>query len=678
MEIHLIPTQNYFGPIPGFVIFWAIFLLALTVFLHKAIKLIRYLNLGRNINRTNRLSSRIIAAINQTVLQRCTLRNCLNMDFSGISHAIIFWGFGVFLLNYILFIFIKGGLGLVDWVDGLIITPWLKMVTDWVGVLIVAMVIWAAFRRYIMKPKRLTGSREAGIILLWIFLLMVVYFMQEGIPVINQVFKHYLLTLFPQTVPNLLESLELNFDTKQSLNQILWWLHYCLIMGFFVYLPYSKHLHILTAPFNLVFAPDRRVGTFTTDGAVSDLIEQDIGFLHWKHIFDLFCCTECGRCQVSCPATNAGTPLKPKDMVLKLKSFILKNGDELMSALKHPKANNFSPNPEDKMVGSLIGEPELWACTTCGRCQQECPVLIEHVDRIVSLRRCLIESGKSTGSLSNLLESLSLLGNPWTRSPEERTNWVVDGNIYFAQENKHVNILYWVGCTGAYDPQGQDIAQTMVEILKTAGISFAILGAGEKCCGEPARRTGEEGLFQKLACDNILTLNKYKFDRIMTHCPHCYNIIRHEYAEFGGQFEVIHHTELLSESISKGNIIFKNFRKRITYHDPCYIGRYNGLYYPARSLIQAIPGVELVEMTNNKNRAICCGGGGGLFWLEWPTGERINYHRFAQVEEVSPQTLITACPFCKILLDDACRFRGLENKIKVEDIVEFIKSCLLT
>lgn len=640
----MIPTRDYFGPIPGFVIFWAIFILALALFLLRAIKLTRYLDLGRNIDRTDRLFSRILAAINQTILQRCTLRSCSKRDLSGIGHAVVFWGFGVFLLNYVLFIFIGGGLGLVDLVDDLIITPWLRLITDWAGILIMAMLVWGAFRRYVTKPERLADGKEAGIILLWIFLLMVFHFMPEEL---------------------------------QSSCQALWWIHYCLIMGFFVYLPYSKHLHILTAPLNLFFAPARRVGSFTADNIASDLPGQDIGFLHWKHIFDLYCCTECGRCQASCPATKAGTPLKPKDMVLKLKKYVIRNGGELLLTLKSPQAKNFRSSLHAKLAGTSIEEEELWACTTCGRCQEECPVLIEHGDRIVNLRRCLIENGQASGSLGNCLESLSLLGNPWKRSPGERINWVLDRNMNYAQENKRMDILYWVGCTGAYDPKGQEIAKAMVEVLKTAGINFAILGVGEKCCGEPARRLGEEGLFQKLARDNITALGKYKFDRIMTHCPHCYNIIKHEYGELGGKFEVIHHTEFLAEHSSKGNFIFKEPGKRVTYHDPCYLGRYNGLYHDARSLIQAIPGVELVEMTDNKKSAVCCGGGGGLFWLEWLAGERINYQRFAQVQEVSPQTLITACPFCKILLDDACRFRKVENQIKVEDIVEFIRSCSL-
>jgi Fe-S oxidoreductase len=673
----LIPTQDNFGPITGYFIFWIIFLLAMTLFVLRLLKLVSYLNLGRHINRSDNLPAKILAAFTQVVLQRCTLRFAARKDFSGINHAFIFWGFGIFLLSYLLDPFVAGGLGLVKYVHSLYIAPWLTKTADWAGVIIIAMLAWSAFRRYLVRPKRLLNSRKAGIILLWILVLMLAHFLLEGLRINLNDLAPGSRSLFSRAAAGFLMCAHVTSDFQQSLYRVVWWLHYSLIMGFLVYLPYSKHLHLLSAPFNLVFAPNRRVGSFGPAESKLHMPRQDIGFLNWKHLLDVYSCTECGRCQAACPATEAGTPLKPRDMVLNLKDHILKNGPELMQELKSSETKDLSSDSNLRLIGSSIQSEELWACTTCGRCQEECPVLIEHVDRIVSLRRCFVESGKSTGSLAKCLESLSLLGNPWTRSPGERENWATDSNLTFAEKTQHVDILYWVGCTGSYDPKGQEIVRAMVDILNAVGTSFAVLGNTEKCCGEPARRLGEEGLFEKLAKNNIRELRKHNFDKIMTHCPHCYNVIKHEYKEFGGDFEIVHHTEFLAALHERGSLSLGEVESRVTYQDPCYLGRYNGLYEQARSLLHSIPGVDLAEMTNHGDQAVCCGGGGGQLWLDWFFGQRINYQRFSQVQEVQPDELVTACPFCKIMLEDARESCDVKSFVKVADVAELVRSCLL-
>lgn len=329
--------------------------------------------------------------------------------------------------------------------------------------------------------------------------------------------------------------------------------------------------------------------------------------------------------------------------------------------------------PGQGIVGDTVAEAELWACTTCGVCQEECPVIVEHIDRIVSLRGSIIEKGMIFGSLAKCLESLQLLGNPWKYPPGERTNWAENLPVRYAEKGQEVDFVYWVGCSGAYELKGQEISRALVDIFKTLGISYAIIGTGEKCCGEPARRLGEEGLFQKLARENISTLKKYRFAKIITHCPHCFNMIKNEYKDMGGDFEVIHHTEFLAELVERGKIPLRGFERRVTFHDPCYLGRYNGIYDPPRKVLQAIPNLNLEEMSSHRQHAMCCGGGGGHMWMENVSGQRINYLRFAHVEDKRPEVLVTACPFCKIMLDDACSYRKLSGEIKTQDIAELVQ-----
>jgi Fe-S oxidoreductase len=273
------------------------------------------------------------------------------------------------------------------------------------------------------------------------------------------------------------------------------------------------------------------------------------------------------------------------------------------------------------------------------------------------------------------LESLQLLGNPWRGSPSERNNWLLNSSVTYGQQDQDVEFVYWPGCTGAYDPTGQEISRAMVDIFNAAGVSYTII-SGEKCCGDPARRLGEEGLFRKLALENIATLNKYRFAKIITSCPHCYNTIKNEYTELGADFRVLHHTEVLTDLLARGQIEFEEFEQRVTFHDPCYLGRYNGIYEQPRKVLRSVPKLDMVEMGRNRNKSLCCGGGGGHIWLEWLWGDRINYMRFADVEATRAQILITACPFCKIMLVDACNYRGLTNEIKVMDLVELTQFCV--
>ena len=671
----MLPTQDSYGNIPGYGIFWVLFLAALGIFLYRGAQLFRYLRLGRKVERFDQPWQRLQRMLGHVLLQRCALRRLSSKDLSGFGHAILFWGFCLFLGNYILYLFIGGGLGMARVIENWPFTYYFNYILDFAGIGILAALIWAAARRYIVTPARLEANVEAAVILAMIFILMVTHFFLEGLRLNAEQGASFSTTPMREAMASFFTGLGMGPALQRVLYRAGWWFHYLMILGFMVYLLHSKHLHILASPFNLLFHPVRRVGSFSADDPDSPeaMPDRDIGLLNWKQLLDLYSCTECGRCQVHCPATEAGTPLRPKDMVLNLKRYLLQEGDRLLQA---PAAAG-GPHPPN-IVGPVVAEEELWACTTCGRCQEECPVIVEHIDRITSLRRAVTERGSVPASIARCLESLHLLGNPWEHPPGERTNWLSNLPAPPARKEQEVEVLYWVGCSGAYDPKGQEISRALLEILKAAGVTYAVIGAGEKCCGEPARRLGEEGLFQKLAGENISTLKQLQFARIVTQCPHCYNTLRHEYREVGGEFEVIHHTTFLADLIAKGRVATRGLERRVTFQDPCYLGRYNAIYEDARTILRAVPNLQFVEMSGARDQAGCCGGGGGQMWMEGLSGQRINYLRFAKVEETGAQILATACPFCKIMLDDACHYRELTGEVRVQDIAELVQSSLVT
>jgi len=392
----------------------------------------------------------------------------------------------------------------------------------------------------------------------------------------------------------------------------------------------------------------------------------------WKQLLDCYSCVICGKCQDVCPAYASGKPLNPKKLIQDLKEHLFEVGPKLLKVKGKVEAS--SANPNIALVGNAVTEDELWDCTTCRACQEVCPVSVEHIDKIIDLRRNLVlEQASIPETAEGALRSIEDRGHPWRGTTLTRTDWAQGLDIKTLAEDSDIDILYWVGCTEALEERSMRIAQAMAKLLKLAGIKFGVLGSDESCCGEPARRLGNEYLFQMQAEKNIELLKGYNVRKIVTACPHCFNTLKNEYPQFGGNFEVIHHTEFIADLLKEGKLrIIKGSGGVVVYHDPCYLGRYNDIYEPPRQVLNSVPDITLVEAERNRERGFCCGGGGGRMWLEESVGRRISELRIEQVIETKAQIVATACPFCLQMFDDAIKAKEAEEWLKVTDIAELV------
>jgi len=463
------------------------------------------------------------------------------------------------------------------------------------------------------------------------------------------------------------------------------------VLAFLVIVTYSKHLHIGLAPLNILFArrPDGLgpLEPMRSNGKVLDFEEADpdtdvfgigkIEDLTWKGLLDLATCTECGRCQSQCPAWVTGKPLSPKQVILDLRDHAFAKAPWLLASAEQREQLPASVLAEAgrPLVGTgqdngVIDPEALWACTNCGACVNECPVDIEHIDHINGMRRhqVLVESAFPTEA-TTMLNNLERKGNPWGMAEDKRADWiteldfevpVLDGVI-----PDDVEYLYWVGCAGALEDRAKKATKATAELLHAAGVKFAVLGPAEACTGDPARRLGNEFVFNMLAQQNIETLNEAKVKKVIASCPHCFNTISREYPQLGGNYEVVHHTQLLARLVQEGKLTPVNpVREKITYHDPCFLGRHNKVYTPPREIIDAVPGTTAEEMHRCKGNGFCCGAGGARMWLEERTGKRINTERVDEALALNPDTVSTACPYCMVMLGDAINAKKAAGQAK--------------
>lgn len=660
------PVSETYWNISGYVIFWTLFAIAFGLFSQRVYFLFRLIRLGQRGERPESIGHRIKAMLVEVFPQWCNLKTVTRQDLSGMGHALMFWGFSLFLVGYIIFIGLSGGFGLSSVLGGSTFETVYSSILDIAGLLVIIALVWAAIRRYIIKPERLEASAEAGIILLLVFSLMVLHFAIEGFGYA----AYQVQASWPPVgaaLAGFLTGMNISASTLVAAYKGVWWLHYAVILGFMVYIPRSKHLHILTSPFNVFFKSSGPKGALklVDPGKTKTVGVSKIQDFTWKHLLDLYTCTVCGRCHDNCPATLSGKPLDPREVILSLKDYLLEVGPKLL------RGQATSTNPDTAI--DVVTEEVIWDCTTCYACQEACPVGIEQMVKIVDMRRNLVEQGKVSSNVAKALESTRSLGNPWEQPQSSRLDWAEGRRVNLIQDRGEVEVLYWVGCAGAYDLRAQGIARAMLSLLEKAGVDYAILGGKEICCGDPVRRMGEEGLFQKIACSNIEVLKSYHFKWLLTHCPHCFNTFKNEYPQLGGQLEVVHHSQFLAELIRDGRIELPEEQElRLTFHDPCYLGRYNDIYSPPRQVLQAISKTRIQEMKLNKKKAMCCGAGGGQIWIQAEKGRRIEDMRFEQAQELDVQVVATACPYCTIMLDEAGKMKETTGKIKVADIAELL------
>jgi len=595
--------------------------------------------------------------------------------YPGITHFLIFAGTTLLLIGTALDVishyvvpFLYGGVYLG-----------LSIGTDIGGIIAIVGVILAVIRRYGQKPDRLDNKFDDLVALLLILVVIVTGFIVEGFRIAATELKTnpdwapwspggYILAL---AFSNLSQSALLLW------HQIRWWLPSVISIGAIIYVAFyfSRLWHIIIDPLNVFF---RNLGP---RGALSPIdLETAESFgaskiedFSWKHLMDLDACTRCGRCQDSCPAYLSGKPLSPKKIIQDLKGNLLERAPILLKS----RGNNGGNNPETEsksMIGEVILNDEIWNCTTCYACQEACPVYIEPMLKVIEMRRNLVlEQASIPEAGEGALRSIEARGHPWRGTTATRTDWAEGLDIKILAEDSDIDILFWVGCTLALEERSMKVAKAVAKVLKLAEINFGILGTEESCCGEPARRLGNEYLFQLQAEKNIELLKSYNVKKIVTACPHGYNTLKNEYPQFGGDFEVMHHTEFMANLLKEGKLrISQGVKGLVTYHDACYLGRYNNIFEPPREILQNLPDITLVEMERNRERSFCCGGGGGCMWLEDHAGRRINEVRTEQAMDTKAQIVATACPFCLQMFEDGIKTKGVEESLKVMDIAELV------
>jgi Fe-S oxidoreductase len=405
------------------------------------------------------------------------------------------------------------------------------------------------------------------------------------------------------------------------------------------------------------------------DESIEQFGAADIEHLTWKQMFDSYTCTECGRCTDACPAANTGKLLSPREIIINVRKRTVEKAPLII------EGNEKSELLEKTLIHNYIKPEELWACTTCGACMQECPVTIEHIDTIVDMRRNLVlMESEFPSELNEVFKNLETNGTPWAFNAQDRANWAEGMNIKTMAEDNNTEYLFWVGCAGSFDARYQKVTKATATLFQKAGIDFRILGTEEKCNGDTARRLGNEYLAQMMMQENIETLNNYKVKKIITGCPHCFNSLKNEYPQFGGNFEVYHHTEILEKLVEDGKIKMKESesKEKITYHDSCYLGRYNNIYNSPRNSLNSIAGIELLEMDRNLDKGFCCGAGGGRMFLEETEGTKINLNRTKEAIDTGAETVASACPFCMTMLSDGVKDFDKTDEVAVKDIAEII------
>jgi len=645
----------------------------------------------------------------------------LRWPYAGVLHVLIFWGFLVLLTAI---------------AQGVVEALWqgfnfadlpgagaIAFLQDLFSSLVLVGIVMALFNRLVVRPIRFRGSHEGDALLIlgWIASIMVT--MQANYAsriALGEDAAHGWRPL-ASAFSHLFAGLGTNSEGLKVVHGIAFWAHLLLVFTFLVYLGYSKHLHIVTAAPNVLFRNTQPKGRMVPIDLEAEDVDHfgasKLEHFSWKDVLDLYTCTECGRCQTHCPAFNTGKPLSPKTLITDLRDNVYEaaaggvtgsthgahqveggmwvtaesatgdgngNGHAAAELPGHFQPSWLSPDEvaaavtkaggsERPLIGGTINPETLWSCTTCGACVDQCPVLIEHVPKILDMRRALVlEEGSMPKQAESALRNIENVANPYGISHQTRADWAKDLGVQFAKDKPDAEYLYWVGCAASFDDRAKTVATALVKILQAGGVDFAILGTEEKCNGDPARRIGNEYLFQERAKENVETLKKYNVRKVIASCPHCFNTLANEYGDFGGDYEVMHHSQVIDKLIKDGRITLDTpIEETITYHDSCYLGRWNDIFAPPRDILERIPGLKVVEMARSRSEGMCCGAGGGRMWME-EAQPRVNHKRVEQAADTEATKVATACPFCLAMFDEGIASKQLQDQLAVDDIAVWV------
>ena len=664
-------------------------------------RLVRYLRVGRTVDRSDnparRLRNVLVVALGQSKLMRDPV--------PGIMHAMIFWGFLVLTAGTVELI----AQGIYAPFSYGFLPTWAyraySVSQDVFGVLVLLAVSFAVFRRLVLRPRRLRGDgleqADAIVILTAIAGLMVTMFLTNAFMLVLEpasvVREKFVSHAIAGGLPGMTAS------SASLAHDVSWWTHAILLFAFLNYLPYSKHLHIVSSIPNVYFSNAQGMkskGVIPRLDLEAEGAEQfgasDVEHLTWKQLLDGYSCTECGRCTAACPANITGKVLSPRKIIINTRQRLMEKAPLLVGDVKEVErpslvhgegADAGAGTPaeivEHRLLDNYITEEELWQCTTCRACVQECPVGIEHLDTIIDLRRNLVlMESRFPAEVQPVFESMERQGSPWAFSPSDRARWADGLDIptmaEVAERGESVEVLFWVGCMGSFDDRAKRITVAFARIMQAARIRFAILGQEEQCNGDAARRMGNEYLWQTLARANIETMDRYHVRTVVTICPHCFHQIGNEYPQLGGEYEVIHHSTFIERLLDEGRIPLAEGNgdaPSIVYHDSCYLGRYNDVYdAPREALRKALPVLTLAEAPRSHSRGLCCGAGGGRMWMEERQGKRINIERTEELLATGADTIATACPFCMTMISDGAKAKDASTPVM--DIAEVVAARL--
>ncbi len=645
----------------------------------------RLMRVGAAENRLDRIGERLRLVYDYAFRQKRMHR----YRWAGLAHQLIFLGFVVLLLRTL----ILWGRGFSEGFDGWVfgVHQPLGMVysvlKDAFVVLVLLGTVVFFYYRLVVKPWRMSTGFEGLLILLIIAAMMFADVLYDGASLAQATRAGGESVAFHAVEPAgsaaALALAGLSDGALNILRHVGFWTHGTLVLLFLNLLPISKHFHVITAIPNVFFSDLAPRGRLRPIADIEGRIEREetlgvrrIGHLSWKSILDLYTCTECGRCSDFCPATKTGKLLSPKHLTLDLRDHLYARRAELIGRNGPPPAVDLAPD--------VIAPEVLWACTTCRACETECPVFITYVDKIVDMRRNLVmEKSEFPPEFQNAFRGLETNSNPWNFPASDRAGWTTGLDVPTVEQIPDAEVLFWVGCSPSFDDRARKIARATAQLLKAAGVRFAILGQAEQCTGDPARRAGNEFLFQMLAQANVETLNGLAVRKIVTTCPHCFNTLRNEYPDFGGRYEVIHHADFLAQLVREGRLRPQNrIDGRVVFHDSCYLGRYNDIYESPREVLRTIPGLVVLDPQESRDRGMCCGAGGAQMFKEeekggrrLPVDRRVSVARTEQLLETRPDRVASACPFCQRMLIDGLAAHG-RSEVPQQDIAELLwESC---
>lgn len=658
------PTREIYWNVGSIWPMYVLLIPTLLIFAYGLYRRYRLWRLGRPEERFDAVRERLKGLFVHGFGQARLLRS----RYAGIFHALFFSGFVILFIGTVV-VLIHEDLGLRI-MQGNFYLYFQSLTLDLFGLLAIFGILMAAYRRVVVKPSRLNTTWQDAVILGSILLILLGGFMVEGLRIIVTQDPWAQWSPVGLVIGSAFGVL-LPASTLAPLHGFLWWFHLILVFALIAWLPYSKLFHIFTSTANIYFRSLEPKGAMLkpVDMGAATFGANSIDQFTWKDLLDLDACTECGRCQDACPAFATDKPLSPKSIILDLRNHLHAHDTR-------PKDGRESQGAEhSSLIGNVVKQETLWSCTTCMACMEECPVYIEQVPKIIDMRRHLVmEEGRLPGSMEQALRNLEARGHPYAGLSGSRLEWCDGLNLRVLCEGDQADTLYWVGCSTALNARNQKIARALARLLQRAGVDFAILGEKEYCSGDPARRVGNEYLFEMLARRNIEILKSHNVKRILTTCPHCFNTLKNEYPRLGGTFEVVHHSQILAELMREGRLKASNETDaKVTYHDPCYLGRYNEIYDEPRKVITSVFTSGITEMDQHRERSFCCGAGGGLMWAEETSTKRINNERARHAIKTRAEILSVACPFCMTMMEDGIKTLKADREVKVLDIAELLE-----